>query len=137
GGRGDHCRLRGGHRPGPGERPHGVPGDLLLHGGPGAQPDLAQRPDHGVRREDLWQQPSFPPAGTSTWRWTARRWRWSRATPPRPPRPAPRWRPLAKVSRWPPFRGSTSMCWNSPESTPPTRPWPTGSTFTAWRILAW
>ena len=33
--------------------------------------------------------------------------------------------------------GSTSMCWNSPESTPPTRPWPTGSTFTAWRILAW
>ena len=45
--------------------------------------------------------------------------------------------PLAKVSRWPPFRGSTSMCWNSPGSTPPTRPWPTGSTFTAWRILAW
>ena len=49
---------------------------------------------------------------------------------PDQPRPAPRWRPLAKVSRWPPFRGSSSMCWNSPESTPPTRPWPTGSTFT-------
>ena len=30
----------------------------------------------------------FPPAATSIWRWTAKRWRWCRAIPPSPAVPA-------------------------------------------------